>query len=134
MGGFGLVEFDVRFAAETTMHRQIWVGLAEVTPLADCTALGGSKGAYVHVMAWADDAAHFQRVLERNMPQLKIALLGVRDPEPWEVRSSAPDLPRELFDMAYSISEDTSKVAFGVFHAWLNDEPGTWAATSDGNH
>ena len=116
------------------MHRQIWVGLAEVTPLEGCTTLGGSKGAFVHVMAWANDEANFRVVLQRNMPQLKLALADVRDPEPWEVRSGAPDLPKELYEMAYSIADDTAKVAFGVFHAWLNDKPGSWAATSDGDH
>jgi hypothetical protein len=117
------------------MNKQIWVGMAEVTPLEGCTALGGSKGAYVNVMAWAESDVQFRTVLERNMGQLKLALADVRDAEPWEVRSSSPELPQEMFDMAQAIAEDPSKVSFGVFHAWLKDEPGTWAATSsDGSH
>jgi hypothetical protein len=117
------------------MNRQIWIGLAEVIPLEGCTALGGSKGAYVNVMAWAEDAAQFRGMLERNLGQLKLALADMRDPEPWEVRStSSAELPEELFEMAQSIANDPAKVSFGVFHAWLNDEPGTWAANSDGQH
>ncbi len=97
-------------------------------------SLSGSKGAYVNVMAWAEDAARFRVIAERNLATLKLVLNELRDPEPWEVRSSAPELAQELFEMAQSIANDTAKVSFGVFHAWMKEGANAWVVESKGQH
>jgi hypothetical protein len=105
------------------MNKQIWVGLAEVKPQPGCKMLKEGRGAFVHTMAWAEDAAHFERVLTRCFGQLKMDIAGLRQPEPWMVRSSRPDEETPgLLDMAQQISQDEAKVAFGTFHAWLKDD------------
>lgn len=105
------------------MHKQIWVGLAELKANPDADIFGGSKGAYVHVMAWAEDSDEFLKVLGRSVKQLKCELIEVRDAQPWAVRDSGViDTPKELLDMVASIEHDVTKVAFGTFHAWLKDE------------
>jgi hypothetical protein len=104
------------------MNKQIWVGLVEVKPQPGCEMLKEGKGAFVHTMAWAEDAVHFQRVLARCFDRLKMDVNGVRQPEPWVVRSQREDEDSpELLDLAEQISKDESKVAFGTFHAWLKD-------------
>ena len=106
------------------MNKQIWVGLVEVKPQPGCEMLKEGKGAFVHTMAWAEDAVHFQRVLTRCFGQLKMDVNGVRQPEPWVVRSSREDEDSpELIDLAQQISKDEAKVAFGTFHAWLKEDP-----------
>jgi hypothetical protein len=105
------------------MNKQIWVGLAEVKPQPGCEMLKEGQGAFVHTMAWAEDAEQFQRVLHRCFGQLKMGLIEVRHAEPWAVRSQtdAQNIP-EFLDLAQQISEDMTKVSFGTFHAWLKDD------------
>ena len=104
------------------MNKQIWVALAEVKPQPDCEMLKEGKGAFVHTMAWAEDAPAFKRVLERCFGQLKMELVGLRQPEPWEVRRRREGEDAELADLAQQIGEDTAKVSFGTFHTWLKDD------------
>ena len=105
------------------MNKQIWVGLAEVTPQPGCEMLKEGKGAFVHTMAWAEDAEHFKRVLTRCFGQMKMDLGGVRQPEPWVVRSQRQDEGSpELLELAEQISQNEAKIAFGTFHAWLKDD------------
>jgi len=114
---------DCTAAGETAMNKQIWVGLVEVKPQPGCEMLKEGKGAFVHTMAWAEDAVHFKRVLARCFGQLKMDVNGVRQPEPWVVRSQREDEDSpELLDLAQQISKDEAKVAFGTFHAWLKDD------------
>jgi hypothetical protein len=108
---------------EKAMHKQIWVGLVEVKPQPGCEMLKEGKGAFVHTMAWAEDAVHFKQVLTRCLGQMKMDVMGVRQPEPWSVRSGREDEDSaELLDLAQQIGKDEAKVAFGTFHAWLKDD------------
>lgn len=126
---------DCTAAGETAMNKQIWVGLVEVKPQPGCEMLKEGKGAFVHTMAWAEDAVHFKRVLARCFGQMKMEVTEVRQPEPWVVRSQREDELleglsqgekadelQELFELAEQISKDEAKVAFGMFHAWLKDD------------
>lgn len=110
-------------AGERAMNKQIWVGLAEVKPQPGCEMLKEGKGAFVHTMAWAEDAVHFERVLSRCFGQMKMDVTGLRQPEPWMVRSHRENGgSTELLELAQQISKDETKIALGTFHAWLKDD------------
>ncbi len=106
------------------MHKQLWIGLAEVRPLAECTLLDGARGAYVHVMAWANDADQFRAAVVKRATELALVLIDLRETEPWAIRSSGDSaLRNEFYEMADRLESDVKQVAFGRFHAWLQDQP-----------
>ncbi len=104
------------------MHKQIWYGMAEVKPLSGIDRLRGGKGAFVEVMAWADDAEHFRVVVERSSKQGGVELVNLIDAEPWASRSTRGDLTTDLLDMEEAVAENIAKVAFGTFHTWFKDD------------
>lgn len=106
------------------MHKQLWIGLAEVRPLAECTLLEGARGAYVHVMAWADDADQFRAAIVTRATELALVLIDLRETEPWAIRNSGDaELRNEFYEMADRLETDVKHVAFGRFHAWFQDQP-----------
>ena len=105
------------------MNKQIWIGFAEVHPLPGCKLLEEAKGAYVHVMAWADSAEQFQKMARLRAADLSLEIVELRDTQPWSIRNSADELRAEFFEMETRISTDVRSVAFGRFHAWLKDQP-----------
>lgn len=106
------------------MNKQLWIGLAEVLPLAECKLLEEAKGAYVHVMAWADTADEFRAAVVQRATELALVLVDLRETEPWAIRNSSDDpLRDEFFEMQHRISDDTKSIAFGRFHAWFQDQP-----------
>jgi hypothetical protein len=105
------------------MNKQIWIGLAEVRPLPGCKLLEEAKGAYVHVMAWAETAEKFQKMARLRAADLSLEIVQFRETQPWLIRNAADELRAEFFEMETRISSDVCGVAFGRFHAWLKDQP-----------
>ena len=110
----------------TAMNKQLWIGLAEVRPLPGCKLLEEAKGAYVHVMAWANDVNEFRNAVILRVAELALQLADLREIEPWAIRNSGDDPIRdEFFEMQNRIRDDIESVAFGRFHAWFQDQPVT---------
>ena len=106
------------------MNKQLWIGLAEVLPLAECKLLDEAKGAYVHVMAWANTADDFRSAVIKRATELALILVDLRETEPWAIRTSSDDpLRDEFFEMQHRLQDDTKSIAFGRFHAWFQDQP-----------
>ncbi len=106
------------------MHKQLWIGLAEVHPLPECKLLEEARGAYVHAMAWANDPDEFRMAVRNRAADLALELVELRETEPWFIRNSGEDPIRdEFYDMAERVKTDVSLVAFGRFHAWFQDQP-----------
>lgn len=106
------------------MNKQLWIGFAEVLPLAECKLLDEAKGAYVHVMAWANTADDFRATVVKRATELALVLVDLRETEPWSIRSSGDDpLRDEFFEMHHRLRDDTESIAFGRFHAWFQDQP-----------
>jgi hypothetical protein len=106
------------------MNKQLWIGLAEVRPLPDCKLLEEAKGAYVHVMAWANDADEFRDAVVLRISELALQLVDLSEIEPWAIRSSGDDPIRdEFFGMQRRIRDDIQSVSFSRFHAWFQDQP-----------
>ncbi len=105
------------------MNKQIWIAFAEVRPLPGCKLLEEAKGAYVHVMAWADTAEQFQKMARLRAADLSLEIVEFQDTQPWSIRNSADELRGEFFEMQTRISTDVRSVSFGRFHAWLKDQP-----------
>lgn len=106
------------------MNKQLWIGLAEVRPLSGCKLLEEAKGAYVHVMAWANDVDEFRSAVALRIADLALDLVDLREIEPWAIRSSGDDPIRdEFFEMQHRIRDDIKSVSLGRFHAWFQDQP-----------
>jgi hypothetical protein len=105
------------------MNKQIWIGFAEVRPLPGCKLLDEAKGAYVHVMAWAETSEEFQKMAKLRAADLSLEIVQFRETQPWLIRNSADELRAEFFEMETRISSDVRGVAFGRFHAWLTEQP-----------
>ncbi len=106
------------------MNKQLWIGLAEVRPLPECKLLEEAKGAYVHAMAWANDADEFRAAVINRAADLALELVDLRETEPWSIRNSGEDpLRNEFYEMADRVNADVKLVAFGRFHAWFQDQP-----------
>lgn len=105
------------------MNKQIWIGFVEVRPLPGCKLLEEAKGAYVHVMAWADTSEQFQKMARLRGADLSLEIVEFRDTQPWSIRNSADEFRAEFYEMQSRISNDVRSVAFGRFHAWLTDQP-----------
>jgi len=106
------------------MNKQLWIGFAEVRPLPGCALLEEARGAYVHVMAWANTSEEFALAVSSRMYELALEIVDLREVEPWAIRSSGDDPIRdEFFEMADRANADLSLVVFGRFHAWFQDQP-----------
>ncbi len=106
------------------MHRQLWIGLVEVRPLAECNLLEGARGAYVHVMGWANTADEFRAAVVKRSTELHLVIIDLRETEPWAIRSSGEDpLRNEFFEMADRANANQKQLVFGRFHAWFEDQP-----------
>ncbi len=106
------------------MNTQLWIGLAEVRPLAECNLLEGARGAYVHVMASANNADEFRAAIVRRATELQLVLIDLSQTEPWSIRSSGDEPIRdEFFEMAERAKANLKLVVFGRFHAWFQDLP-----------
>lgn len=106
------------------MNKQLWIGLAEVRPLAECNLLEGARGAYVHVMAWATTADEFRAAVVERATELHLVLVDLRETEPWTIRSSGDDpIREEFFEMADRANTHVGSITFGRFHAWFQDQP-----------
>ena len=106
------------------MNKQLWIGLAEVRPLAECTLLDEARGAYVHVMAWATTPDEFRAAVVQRATELYLVVVDLTETEPWAIRSSGDDpLRNEFFEMADRANDDMKLVTFGRFHAWFQDLP-----------
>ena len=104
-----------------SMNKQIWIGLAEVRPLPGCKLLEEAKGAYVHVMAWAETPEELHKKASLRAADVSLEIVQMSDTEPWSIRTAAQELHTEFFEMESRIQSDVRGVAFGRFHAWLTE-------------
>ncbi len=104
------------------MNKQIWIGLVELRPLPGCKLLEEAKGAYAHVMAWAENPEEFQKMTSLRAADLSLEIIEFRDIQPWSIRHAGDEVREEFYDMEKRIEADVRQVAFGRFHAWFKDE------------
>jgi hypothetical protein len=94
------------------MNKQIWIGFAEVRPLPECKLLEEARGAYVHIMAWAETAEEFQKMASLRDADLSLEIVQFRDTQP-RGRSAIP--PRN-FAPNFSRWKHASAPIFTALH------------------
>ncbi len=104
---------------------QLYVGLACLKANPDCKdfrRFGDGRGAYVHVLAWADSREAYSRRVQTTAEELDCILVELDDVELLETKMGSGDFPEEFLNMRNTAVRQPKDVVFGTFHIWHSDE------------
>ena len=96
---------------------EVWIGLANVVPRANCELLGDDKGAYVNFLSLARDAGEFRTKVARACHYYKLDLIELEECQPFAERHFERDAAEELCEVADELT-DPRHVRFGTFHTY----------------
>ncbi len=103
----------------------LWGGLACLKPkpdVKDFRRFGRGKGAYVHVVAWAESAQSFEEQDRKQTESSDCILVELEDVELLETKMRAPDYPEEFIDMRETAMRQPEDTVFGRFHTWSQED------------
>lgn len=103
----------------------IWTGLAclKANPKArNFRRFGKGKGAYVNVVAWAENAKAFESKVRRDTQSIDCILVELENVELLETRMGKDDFPEELITMRETARRQREDTMFGTFHVWHQDD------------
>ncbi len=104
-------------------QRQIWIGIAEVTPLAGCELLTrGVKGAYVSVLAWATSVEVFPIRVAKTFREKNLVLVDIEDAEPFASFIAKWESTDEILSIVEEVKLDPHSVRYATFHSWKKNE------------
>jgi len=104
---------------------ELYVGLACLKGNPNCQdfrRFGDGRGAYVHVVAWADSREAYSRRVQTTAEELDCILVELDGVELLETRMDSGDFPEEFFVMRDTAARQPKDVIFGTFHIWHSDE------------
>ena len=108
------------------VRMELWTGLACLVPDPKCKnfkRFGDGKGAYVHVVAWAESHGHFEnRIREIASDQLDCIVREIESVDLLENKMRGEDFPEEFLTMRETANRQRNDVVFGQFHTWLEDD------------
>src|ERR1043165_7121199 len=108
------------------MPMQLWSGLACLVPDPKCAnfkRFGDGKGAYVHVVTWAESQQAFcDRVTAIASEQLDCIVRELENVDLLENKMQADDFPEEFLTRRETANRQRNDVVFGRFHTWLEDD------------
>lgn len=102
------------------MANHIWIGLADVRPIAGADPFDGAVGAYAYAAVEASDEAAFDARVRLAAQQLGLTVVDIEEASPAlakGVRALSGDQRRVISD-----ARQASEVAWGTFHAYENDD------------
>ena len=103
------------------INKTVWIGLAEVEPQNGTDILGeNSKGAYVNVLALANNRESFRRQIKKACCELDLKLIRLEDCELFEIRIKKGNVDKEIVKKAKEVRE-MLQVRFATFHTWAED-------------
>ena len=104
----------------------LWTGLACLVSDPNCAnfkRFGDGKGAYVHVVAWAESQERFRdRVIAIAAEQLDCIVREIEDVDLLENKMQGEDFPEEFLNMRETAHRQRNDVVFGTFHTWLESD------------
>jgi hypothetical protein len=103
----------------------LWVGLACLKPNPNVKGFrrfGKGKGAYVHVVAWAESSQAFEEQVRRQSESLDCVLVELEDVESLEARMQADEYPDEFINMRETAMRQPKDTVFGAFHTWDQED------------
>jgi hypothetical protein len=103
-------------------EREVWIGLAEVTPDEGNDIFEGAPGAYSNVLALARSVEDYMTITAAALLRSGLVAVGVDDPEPLRERQSRVHLTDEIVQFGEQArTGDVVRSTFHVFEA-VDDE------------
>ena len=96
---------------------EVWIGLANVVPRANCELLDDGKGAFTHFLSLAKDADEYRTKVTRACLYYKLELVELEWCQAFAERHSERDIAEELCEIADGLS-DPRHVIFGTFYTY----------------
>jgi len=100
-----------------SIQTSIWIGLAQVSSRPGNGLLEGAKGAYVNVLAIANNASDFTDKVKKAVTDLGLDFVLVEDVEPFSERSENYEINESIINLAIEVNE-TKELRFGSFHTF----------------
>jgi hypothetical protein len=93
----------------------LWSGLACLKPKPDVKGFrmfGSGRGAYVHVVAWAESSRSFEEQVRKPAENLDCILVELEDIELLETKMGSPDSPEEFINMRETAIRQPQDIPF----------------------
>jgi hypothetical protein len=100
------------------MAKQVWIGLVSVTPQPGNDMLGDAKGAFVNVLAFAENTNEYEGEARRALAELNLTAYEFEEVEAFSKRISKWTVDKELHVLADEVRK-TGAPRFGTFHNYL---------------
>jgi hypothetical protein len=84
--------------------------------------LEGCPGAFVNVLALAEDDKEFIKIVSAEAGELGLKVDEIDWMEPLEDRLAKFEIEQYLLEFAEEIREEGGGSRFGIFHAWEDNE------------
>ena len=104
---------------------ELYVGLACLKGNPNCKdfrRFGDGRGAYVHLLAWAESPEAYSMRVQTTAEELDCILVELDEVELLETRMDSGDFPEEFFVMRNTAVRQPKDVILGTFHIWDSDE------------
>ena len=96
---------------------EVWIGLVGVAPKPGNVLLKNASGAYVNVLAWANNAAKYRSKVRWAVKQVGFKLLSIKEVEPMSKRIVQHHLPVGILRLTAQVKKDR-RTSFDVFYTY----------------
>ena len=103
------------------MSKKLYIGLVGVRPMEGNDCLGDSRGAFVNVIALAEDEEDYLRQLEEALEEFRFYRDEIEDVEPYSSRLARGQVEDGLDEIARKVADDGYS-RFGSFFVYENDD------------
>ena len=97
---------------------EVWIGLVHVKPSLGCNLLNGATGAFVSVVAIAEDGENFSRSVAAYLEEYLLDTVEFEDVELLQEREQSETVDEELVQLAQELTPD-APVGLGTFDVYL---------------
>ncbi|MCA9407942.1 MAG: hypothetical protein H6755_06360 [Candidatus Omnitrophica bacterium] len=103
------------------MSKNVWIGLVNLVPKEGNNDLEGALGAYVNILAFAEDEESYKKLVEFAAYEHEYDVEEIKDVELFEKRVSNFEVEDDIKILAEKVKE-TEKTHFGEFYVYENEE------------
>ena len=103
------------------MPKEVWTGLVAVTPKRGSKTLNNAGGAYVNVLAWAEDVTQYRKLVQEALKKRKLDVEKFENAGPL-ANYDVTKRPKML-RLAKEVRKSRS-VRFGTFHLFPKESSG----------
>lgn len=95
-------------------NKKVWIGLVNLIPNEGNSELGDAKGAYVNILAYAEDREHYVNLVKFAAYEHNYTFEDIEDIDIFEERVAKFEVSDGLKELAEKVLE-TKKTHFGEF-------------------